>query len=282
MDPATAMMLAQAGASLIGGLFGGREKLTPEQKLQRNISRQLYGFSQSQPFSDPQERLAMGQDLGMLGEFAANQRQNLFAQMPALGGMSNAPDMLQNLNSLQTAQRMNLQSQHMMNALAQRRQAMLQAAGVASSVGPAQPTSQLPALMGQLAQAYAYSQAFKPQGPQGQRNAPGGSGLPTQHQDQLRAINENAARGLAGRVGGAVSGGIAGAMAGFPGSNGFNQQAVAQGAGAMVAPGNEPGGMNGLMNQVRQPMGSADPFHLPPRMFPDRRYTTNSGLNFSY
>lgn len=179
MDPATMAM----AASTIAGLFNKGPKMPREIKnlyrLQAGIAGDIRNYSQSVPGSDPQEMAALAQQHGLLGEQQMEQRNQVYGAYNPNTDRGNLADLMQNLTGQQLMQRSSLDSQHLMNALANRRSALLQASGVGqAALGPA---SQMPgspgvdfsALFGNLAQSLAYKNARNPktQGSNG-TNAP--------------------------------------------------------------------------------------------------------------
>ena len=170
------------GLSLGGGLLsllGGGNRLNGQQQglldQQRRIAGQFEQYGNGVPGSSPGERAALAQQHAQLGEQQLQQQNQAYGALNRNQGVGNLADFLQGLASQRTAQNMSLDSSHLMNALAQRRQALLDAAGVsqgASGLASQQaPPNQLPALFGQLAQQLAY----KKYGPQANQDG-GGSG----------------------------------------------------------------------------------------------------------
>src|SRR5438046_1412388 len=129
MDPMTLSLLAGAASSLIGG-NGMSAEQRRQLHLQNNIAQKLYGYSQGVPGSDPQEAAALAQAQAQLGEQQLAQRNQAYAALGANQGAGNLGDFLANLGSQNVAQRMSLESQHLLNALSQRHQALMQASGV--------------------------------------------------------------------------------------------------------------------------------------------------------
>lgn len=146
--------LIQAGLGLLGGLFGGRARLSPEQRFQMQIARDIARFARSAPLADPLEQAALAQQRAMLGEQQRAFREALFAQMPT--GVTTAPaDVATGLAAQEISQRMALDAQALLDALQQRRAALVQAAGVAQGVGPRQQEPGLGQTLQELAQQYA-------------------------------------------------------------------------------------------------------------------------------
>lgn len=176
------------GLSLLSGFFGGKQKLSPEQQFQMKIAQDMQRFGKSAPLSDPGERAGLANQRAMLGEQQRNQEQGLYSMLSP--DVTTAPaDMAQSIAAQQTSQQMALQSQSMMQALQDRRQALMQAAGIAQGVGPRQNVGGgLAPMLGQMAQMYTQYQAAR----QGQ----------THYQQYLDALTGKTAR----------SGGIAGPM----------------------------------------------------------------------
>jgi hypothetical protein len=168
MDP----MTIAAVAGTIGGLFNKGPKPPKEIKnlwrLQAGIAGDLRSYSHSIPLSDPQEQAALAQEHGLLGEQQMQQQQQLYGAYNPATDRGNLSDLMRNLTGQQIAQRSSLDSQHLMDALASRRSALLQASGVGqAALGPA---SQMPgtpgvdfsSLFGNLAQSLAYKNARYP------------------------------------------------------------------------------------------------------------------------
>jgi hypothetical protein len=153
------------GGSLLGSLFGKKPGYDPAQRMQLDIARQLQAFAQGVPGSDPQEQAALAQMRGQLG---IEQGQATNAILGALPGYArtNVADLMKNLAGSQASERSSLDMQALMEALNRRRQALLQAAQVAGSVGPKQGghQSDLPAMFGQLAYQQAMQKAMKQPG----------------------------------------------------------------------------------------------------------------------
>lgn len=159
MDPMT--MTAIAGA--ISGLFGSKPKYSPMQKLQMGVANDLMSYSKGVAGSDPQERALLGSLNAQLGAGQRQARDLLYAGMPAMA-RTDTTDMALNLGSREMAQRGNLNLQALMQFLANRKAAGLQAAGVAGGVGAPQQQGggeALPAMFGQLASLYAQKQSMK-------------------------------------------------------------------------------------------------------------------------
>src|SRR5205823_7402487 len=100
----------------------------------RQIQQRFLQYGQGVPGSSPDEQAALASQQAALGEQQLNQRNQLYAALGANQGTGNAPDMIGNLGSLFTAQHMAVDQQHLLNALAQRREALLQAANVGQGI----------------------------------------------------------------------------------------------------------------------------------------------------
>lgn len=171
--------LAAAGISLIGGLLSGPPKLPREVQrlynLQHRAGRRLEAYSKSVPMSDPLERAALASQRALLGQQQALSRDTLFANLGAMGSPAPA-DMLMNLSNQFGAQQSALTGQHILNALNQRRGALMQAAQVAQGAQGGlqyQPGVDLGGIMAQLAQTWAFQNALK-RGADQQQATPGG------------------------------------------------------------------------------------------------------------
>lgn len=164
VDPMTIM----GAAGAIGGLFGGGPSISDEQRrlfnFQMRSAKDLRNYAQGVPGSDPQELQLLAQQRGLLGQ---QQRATMGGLFAGIGGMgSPAPaDMMQNLaaqfQGQQSAAASGLFNQFFQN----RRNALLQAAQIAAGAMPsAQPNQQgfdLGALLGPVAQGWAYQQGLK-------------------------------------------------------------------------------------------------------------------------
>jgi hypothetical protein len=296
----------QAGLSGLAGLLGGgggQQSAAQRAALdqQRQIANQLYNYGTSNPMTNQQDLNSLAQSMGQLGQ---QERSNLGSlasfgnPMINTGGMGS---LMAGVQANDMAGRESLTSQHMQDAIASRRQALLQAAGanqsayqMASGQGSTPPNTLGQSLAG-LAQQYAYQQAQKsgapeatnvtgggqqklPPGaawasdPTGQGLIPAGADLPQnegvsggagdapaakhdplQHAmvilHELIKAHLPAPKGKGKRTKKrkkkAVGAGDMPPMGMMPGAP--NQT---QGAGA---PGNEPGGANGVANQARRP-----------------------------
>lgn len=159
-------------AGVAGGLLNKGPKVPKEvrdlYRMQMGIAHQLQGYANSVPGSDPQEEAALAQQHGLLGEQQLQQQQQLYGAYNPATDRGNLSDLMRNLTGQQIAQRTSLDSQHLMDALANRRNALLQASGVGqAALGPA---SQMPgtpgvdfsSIFGNLAQSLAYKNARYP------------------------------------------------------------------------------------------------------------------------
>lgn len=239
----------QFGAPLIAGLLGG-DGMTKEQraayKMQKAAADQMYRYSQGVPGSDPQEMAALAQNQAQLGEQQlGQQRQMQGALQLGQQGSGSLQDFMMNMSSQQTAQRMNLSSEHMFNALAQRKQSLLQAAGLAgqaAQTAQARQQNGMGQMLGQLGETMAYADAQK----------------------QARAARQKAQIQAAGNQNPAPTTPDAYASAKELDSR-FN---------AAYAPGNLPGDTNSVGNQNRMASGTGSSgFQLP-------EYKTSFGANF--
>jgi len=123
---------------VLGGFLGSEPTLPRELKnlyrMQYGLADQMRRFSQSVPLSDPGEQAALAQERGLLGQEQNQQTGDLQSQLNlnnALPGQIG--DFATNLSNQQTGQRMALDSQHLLNALSTRRQAILQASNIAGN-----------------------------------------------------------------------------------------------------------------------------------------------------
>lgn len=172
------------GVDFLAGLLGGAPREDPltrqNRQLQSNVAQQMYRYGTGVPGSDPGETAALAQDRGALGAAQRQQQQQLYGGWNPMQGTNGLADMMRNLANNQVGQQMSLQESHMINALSQRRQALMDAANVAgraANTGPQyQPQSDLPQVLGQVAQMIAKQRAMSQgQGQGGVPGAPGGS-----------------------------------------------------------------------------------------------------------
>lgn len=235
------------GGSLLGGFL--HPQMPAEQKRLLRISAgaagKLYNYANGVPGSDPQELAALAQEKAQLGEDQYNQQQQAYGALsPTQGGVANPnlADFVSNLMSHQQAQRMSLESNHLMNALAQRKAALQSAAGVAQgsqALTNYDRTNQFPSMFGALSQSLAYQAALK-----------------AGHSPAAVGAVQNTLGG--GGTFGAEAYGKAGAApptTPLQAITPFYTQAN-QGMQGSAAPGNEtPGGYNDIQNKVRQSNG---------------------------
>ena len=157
----------------LGGLFGGGggQMSAAQQaaiKQQRAIANQLYNYGNSSPMTNQQDLNNLAQSQGIQGQ---SERSNM-GSLAAFGNPSGvstggANDQMANLQQNDSANRMALGEQHMADAIAARRSALLEASGVnqqaynmASGPGATPPNNLGQSLSG-VAQAYAYNKANK-------------------------------------------------------------------------------------------------------------------------
>lgn len=154
----------------LGGLFGGQQQLPPELRrlynIQSSVAKQLQGFSQSAPMTDPLERAGLAQAQAQLGDQQRQQREQMYAMLGP-SAVASPANVVGSLASQFTAQRSALSSQHLLNALQARRNALLQSGNVAAqAVGAtggmraSQPLD-LASMFGQLAQQYAMQRTMR-------------------------------------------------------------------------------------------------------------------------
>lgn len=160
-----------AAAGLVGGLFGGNEAELPDEvkrllRLQQRIARDLYKFSKTAPGTAPGELAMLAQARGLMGEQFSQQREQLGALSgPELEGAGT--DRYARFLEGQQGALGNLTSQFFMGAQQDRRQAAMQAAGIAGqAAGTASGAYQAPQggfaqLLGQLSNQLAYINAMK-------------------------------------------------------------------------------------------------------------------------
>ena len=147
-------LILQGASAILGGLFGNKQKLSPEQQFQTGIAKDLGKYGRSAPLSDPGEQMALAQQNALLGEQQRQQRGSLYSQLPT--NVTGAPaDFAMGLGAQEVSQRSALNAQALLDAMQQRRQALIQAAGVMQGVGPRQQQEGIGNMFGQAAQAYS-------------------------------------------------------------------------------------------------------------------------------
>lgn len=157
----------------LGGMLGGQQQIPPELRrlynMQSSIAKQLQGFSQSSPMSDPLERAGLASSQAELGDQQRQQREQMYSMLGPTAAASafGQQSVAGSLASSQVAQRSALSSQHLLNALQARRSALLQSGNVAAqAVGStggmraSQPLD-LASMFGNLAQQYAMQQTMR-------------------------------------------------------------------------------------------------------------------------
>lgn len=238
MDPTLLLGLASAASGFM------HPKMSKDQRdllrISKGAASRLYGYGTGVPGSAPDEAAALAQDRAMLGEQQLQQRNQLLGALGANPQLGQLPDFLTNVSSLQAAQQMALGSQHLLNSLAMRRQALGQAAGIAQgSAGLAREDasqSQLPQFLGQIAQSMAYSKAMNRHPSAGGQGVASTQSVPGGPQLNLPGVLTNVGR----------------ADASVPA-----YQWMMPHQGGLIASGNEPGfGTNALANQIRQSSGA--------------------------
>lgn len=172
--------------ALAGGILGGISGAYNKPKLPRelkNLYKFQYGladqqrrFAQSAPLSDPAEQAGYAQARGQLGQQLSDQRSELNSLYNPLNDRGNFQPALANQQNQQVGSMMNLQAQHLLAALQQRRQALVSASGIAANAAGAiqngyqqQPQVDLAGAFGDLARVYSSSQALKQQRAQEQQ-----------------------------------------------------------------------------------------------------------------
>ena len=156
---------------LIGGALGGgkprEDAITHAARLnQLNAQRGLMDFATSVPGGSPDELSALAQARGALGGQLRSQQQGIYGSFNPQMGTANLPDMMTRIANSANALQLSTNEAHLVNALAQRRQALLDVANVGSRIqSPTyQPQSDLPQALGQIAQSIAYNMARKQAG----------------------------------------------------------------------------------------------------------------------
>lgn len=155
----------------LGGLLGGGPSLPPElrnlYRIQARTARSLEQYGRGVPGSDPQELAALASQRALLGEQQRGQQEQLYGAF-GTGALpqGNLADFMANLSNQQMGQQSAVTSQHFLNALEARRNALRQAAqtagAAAGTVRYQEPQGpDMGAIFGQLAQQYAYSQMLR-------------------------------------------------------------------------------------------------------------------------
>lgn len=167
--------MAAALPALIGGAlsaFGpGAGTARKAQKLQNQViqnqmgvMKQLRGYANGVPGSDPMEAAQFANSRAQLGQQQNGQRDQMNAMFNRNQGMGNLGDMQANMNSNFQAQQMRLNAEQMLGAMQNRRSALLQSAQVGQTVpNLAVPSNGLPEVFGSLAQTWAHQQALNQQ-----------------------------------------------------------------------------------------------------------------------
>lgn len=259
----------QIAGPILGSLLGGG--MSKEQKrayrMTQDIANRFYRQGVGVPGSDPQEQAALAQQQALLGEQQLGQQRQALSALNLNQGTGNLGDFLANLSSQQTAQRMNVSSEHFFNALSQRKQSLLQAANLAGQAAQLaqvrQPGSDIGQYLGQIGEAMSYQEALKRQ----------------------RAATQGVTGDRIGRqIGATPAASTTSTPLGPPDitnpSPGVSEWAsrYQNMLGGMVAAGNEPGGANGVSNQMRQGLGLGRP--IVPLGEQIRQYVGQSGLRF--
>lgn len=162
---------------LLGGLFGGQQddpKLPPELRWIYGFLKQnaqgLRRYGRSPALSSPEERSALASARAQFGNDAAAKRAQGYAALggEASTGSGGLADFMSNLAGQEVSGLSSIYTQHLLNSLNEHRAAKYagssQIASMATSAagGPRtpQPTNpDLGGILGQLAGAYAFSQA---------------------------------------------------------------------------------------------------------------------------
>lgn len=176
---ATGGPIGAALAGLGGLLGGGGPRMSAAQqaalKQQRAIANNLFQYGTSTPMTNQEDLNNLAQSLGLLGQQQRSQLGGLAAGMNVMTPTGGMPDLIGGLMAQNQAQRMNVNEQHLRDAVAARRQALLQAANVnqqafdMASARPAIPQNQFGVDMAQLAKVWAQKQAYD----QAQKNREG-------------------------------------------------------------------------------------------------------------
>ena len=157
---------------MLGGIFGKKKqpKIPSELKrlydFQARAAEDLGRFARSAPLSDRLEQTQLANDRGQLGQQQAQQRDQLYSLYNPQTMRGSAPNLLTNVQNQQTGQGMALNAQHLALALQNRRQALLQASGIAANAAGTvryqeQPSTDFAGTFGSLAQAMEQSRALK-------------------------------------------------------------------------------------------------------------------------
>ena len=193
------------GGGILGAVFGGKKKPKIPSELKRlydfqaRAAEDLGRFSRSAPLSDRLEQTQLANDRGYLGQQQAQQRDQLYSLYNPQTMRGSAPNLLTNLGNQQVGQGMALNAQHLALALQNRRQALLQASGIAANAAGSvryqeQPQTDFAGTFGGLAQAMEQSRALK----EARRDEEAGN------RDTLAA--QQAAQSIIGKAPGATQG----------------------------------------------------------------------------
>lgn len=173
-------MLISGGLSLLGGMLGGQPSMPKGQqnllRLQHRAAREMGEYARGVPGSDPQELAQMASMRGLLGQQQRGMMANMFSNLGASG--SPAPmDLLSNLATQFQGQQSAAQANLFGQMLTNRRNALQQSAQMAAGAVPASQMTggggpDFGAILGNLAQGWAYQNALK-QGAQLQQATPG-------------------------------------------------------------------------------------------------------------
>lgn len=161
----------------LGGLFGGGQQPHPSVAQRRalasqqQIANQLQQYGQSTPLSNQADLNSLAQALGVLGQQQRGALGGLAASGNILTPTGSMPDLLAGLQAQNTAQRMTVNQQHLADAVAARRQALLDASNIYQNIasgpdsgkGTAAATAQpggFGATLADLAEAWAKQAAI--------------------------------------------------------------------------------------------------------------------------
>lgn len=260
-----------AVGGLLGGIFGKKKKPKVPTELKRlydvqfSMADQLRRFAQSPAMSDRLEQTQLADARARLGEQQSVERNQVYSLYNPQQGTNAGPNLLTNIYNQQQGQQMALNAQHMLAALQNRRQALVQASGIGANAANAvsyqqEPSVDLAGAFGSLAQAIAQNrgmnqaraarqQAEQDANTQKIREATGTGGVgENQHagpDNQTEEWNPTAAIGSVDTGGGAPGGSVGGFN---PGGGVYGEPQSENPYAATVLPGPSAGALQGGWN----------------------------------
>lgn len=168
LDPMIIAALIGGAGSLFGGSGQPEYEMTPAELWRFRMAKRLFQEARGRvPGAAPDERMALGEAQGLLGQQAGQMQQSLFAESAGgygdTGGGGGQGDMLTRLNAALLSQKAQINSQMMMGFLQNKRNDMNNALGMAPQGGGMwqQQGNDLSGIFGELAQNYALRQGMK-------------------------------------------------------------------------------------------------------------------------